>query len=65
VWSCLPVNLLAQSMCFGEKARELDFLIDHRYRHLQPTRFVVRLSRRHQRIVLHTSRSQPGGPDLL
>jgi hypothetical protein len=37
----ITVDLLAQSMCFGEKARELDLLLDHRYRHLQPTRFVV------------------------
>jgi hypothetical protein len=26
----LVVDLLAQSMCFGEKAYELDLLLDHR-----------------------------------
>jgi hypothetical protein len=60
--SVIAVDLLAQSMCFGENACELDLLLDRRQRRLQPTLFVVRgewgdLRRRHQWIVLHTSRS--------
>jgi hypothetical protein len=59
----LAVDLLAQSMCFSEKAYKLDLLLDHRQRDLQPARFVVRgewgrLRRRHQWIVLHSSRPQ-------
>jgi hypothetical protein len=70
--SCLPViavDLLTQSMCFGEKACQLDLLLDHRQRRLQPTHFVVRdewghLRRRHQWIVLHTSRSLKSATEL-
>jgi hypothetical protein len=71
-WPCLPVfavDLLPQSMCFGEKACELDLLLDHRQRRLQPTHFVVRgegghLRRRYQWIVLHTSRSLKSATEL-
>jgi hypothetical protein len=56
-------------MCFGEKACQLDLLLDHRQRRLQPTHFVVRgewghLRRRHQWIVLHTSRSLKSTTEL-
>jgi hypothetical protein len=65
----IAVDLLTQSMCFGEKACELDLLLDHRQRRLQPTLFVVRgewchLRHRYQWIVLHTSRSLKSATEL-